>query len=990
MSKARMKNRTLMLILIPIMAVVLVGMIVGNYYALIWNTVISRHFNQQTYRTELIDESVEIDDEWFKKDYATEAELTAASGKVAQDIEAEGLVLLKNDGALPIATSAANKAKVSLFSVSSVDMVYGGTGSGSIDASTAPTLKDALEKSNVSVNDELWSFYKAKNETYKRSSPNWRGGQFAINEVPWSEMTDGVKNSFANFNDAAIVVIARSGGEGSDLTAQNFGETKNVEGNKGSYLELSVQEAEMLEEVNKAFSEIIVLINANNAMELGWLNDYPNIKAAMWIGGVGQTGLYAVAEAIVGTVNPSGRLVDTYAYDADSAPAAVNAGANFWIENKPASAGYANEADQYIMEAEGIYVGYRYYETRYEDVVLARNNVGAFDYAKTVMYPFGYGLSYTEFEYSDFAVERSGENFTVSVKVTNKGTKAGKHTVQVYGQSEYTQYDIDNKIEKAAVELMGFAKTAMLEPNASETVKVSVAKKQFACYDYTNAKTYVLDAGTHYITVGKDAHDAVNNILAAKGKKSENGMTADGNASMAYSWKQNSLDKKTYSEDDKTETEITNRFDKANIQNFSDGKDCEYLSRNDWNGTYPTAFADRTDEKGEKYKTFSAEMIAALAPPYTEDKESFTMPTVAASKVKGLNLATLMGIDYDSDAWDDFLDQLTAEQMLKLVRMNGYGNPEDPDLGVPATVAKDGPAGISATLVGGARGMAYPTEVVIASTFNTELAEKMGVAVGNDALYAGVDAWYAPAMNIHRNAYAGRNFEYYSEDPFISGKIGAAEVKGAQSKGLFCYVKHFALNDTEGVIDATNGIKGSKDGVSTFNNEQAVREIYLRPFEYAVKEGGATGIMNAFNRIGTVWCGHHSGLQQDVLRGEWGFIGGIITDNAGLPNYMDIKAGLQAGTDLWMNNNETRYLIDGYESDPQIMTYLRNATHNLLYTMVNSAAMNGLSPNSRIISIIPLWERWLIVLDVFVGLLIAAGVVWIVLRCLKHPDSKEE
>ena len=282
-------------------------------------------------------------------------------------------------------------------------MVYGGTGSGSIDASTAPTLKDALEKSNVSVNDELWSFYKAKNETYKRSSPNWRGGQFAINEVPWSEMTDGVKNSFANFNDAAIVVIARSGGEGSDLTAQNFGETKNVEGNKGSYLELSVQEAEMLEEVNKAFSEIIVLINANNAMELGWLNDYPNIKAAMWIGGVGQTGLYAVAEAIVGTVNPSGRLVDTYAYDADSAPAAVNAGANFWIENKPASAGYANEADQYIMEAEGIYVGYRYYETRYEDVVLARYNVGACDYAKTVMYPFGYGLFYTEFEYSDFA-----------------------------------------------------------------------------------------------------------------------------------------------------------------------------------------------------------------------------------------------------------------------------------------------------------------------------------------------------------------------------------------------------------------------------------------------------------------------------------------------------------------------------------------------------------------------------------------------------------
>ncbi|HIV63603.1 MAG TPA: hypothetical protein H9693_02440 [Firmicutes bacterium] len=274
----------------------------------------------------------------------------------------------------------------------------------------------------------------------------------------------------------------------------------------------------------------------------------------------------------------------------------------------------------------------------------------------------------------------------------------------------------------------------------------------------------------------------------------------------------------------------------------------------------------------------------------------------------------------------------------------------------------------------------------MASTWNVELANEMGVAVGNDAMYANVQAWYAPAMNTHRTPYSGRNFEYYSEDGFLGGRIGASVVAGAQSKSLVCYIKHFALNDTEGVIDATNDIMGSKDGISTFATEQAIREIYLTPFEHAVKDGGATGVMNAFNRIGTTWCGHHSNLQQNVLRGEWGFIGCIITDNAGLEAYMDIKAGLQAGTDLWMNSSESRYIIDGYASDPQIMTYVRNASHNILYSVANSVAMNGLSSNSRVVSIIPLWNVWLIWLDIVVGLICAAGIVWIVVRCKRHPE----
>lgn len=985
MAKKKMKNSTFMLILFPIMAIVVAALIFGNVMANTWSSIISKFFNHDTYKIVQVDGSENTDTEYYKNDFKTEKELNEHNAEVSERIEAEGMVLLKNDDkALPLKSGA----KLSCFSVSSVDMVYGGTGSGSIDTSTAPTLKTALENSGFAVNETLWNFYKGKNsDGYKRSSPNWRGGQFSINEVPWKDVSSATSSSFSEYDDAAIVVIARSGGEGSDLTAQNFGETKGVEGNKGSYLELSVEEKDMLEAVNKQFDKVIVLVNANNALELGWLNDYENIKAALWVGGVGQTGMYAIGKALKGDVVPSGRLVDTYAYDADSAPAAQNAGANFWIENKPASASYVNEADQYAIYQEGIYVGYRYYETRYEDKVLGRANTGDYDYASTVLYPFGYGISYTEFEYSDFKVSDEGEKFTVSVTVKNVGSYDGKDVVEIYGQSPYTEYDVTNGVEKSAVELVGFAKTGVIKQGQSETVSVTVNKEQFASYDYKNAKTYILDAGDYYITLGENAHDAVNNILAAKGKGVSDGMTAARNASLTYKWSNRSFDDTTYSTDSTTGTKITNRFDKADLKSYSDGANFNYLTRNNWTGTFPKAFADRTDEKGEKYKTFSQQLIDDLAPSYNEDKDSYEMPKTATVTKEGLNLATLIGEAYDSDAWNDFLDNLTPESMLTTVRMGGYGNPENTDLNVPATTAKDGPAGISATLIGGTKGMAYPTEVVIASTWNVEIAKEMGVAVGNDAMFANVQAWYAPAMNTHRTAYAGRNFEYYSEDGFLGGKIGAATVAGAQSKGLICYVKHFALNDGEGVIDATNGIKGSKDGISTFSNEQAIREIYLKPFEYAVKEGGCTGIMNAFNRIGTTWCGHHAALQQDVLRGEWGFLGCIITDNAGLPNYMAIKEGLQAGTDLWMNNNDTRYLIDGYESDPQIMTYLRESAHHVLYAISNSVAMNGLSSNTKIVHIMPIWQYWVIAIDVVVGLLVVAGIVWTVIRVRKNKED---
>lgn len=667
MKKKRMSNKTFRRITIPVMAVVLAALIVGNVAAYSYRGLISTHFNHDTFK--IVETGEDVDSNYFPCDFSSEEELNEHNGQVAQNIESEGLVLLENNGGLPL-----NKGdKVSVFSVSSVNIVYGGAGSGSVDTSTAPTLKTALEKSGLSVNPTLWDFYTKKSEDgYQRSAPNWRGGKFSINEVPWADVASAAQSSFDEYSDAAIVVISRSGGEGSDLTAVNFAETAGVADNSGNYLELSTEEADMLKAVNDQFDDVVVVLNANNAMELGWLSQYPNIKAAIWAGGVGQTGLYAIADALVGDVVPSGRLVDTYAADANSSPAAQNAGTNFWIEN-----GFSNESDQYIVYEEGIYVGYRYYETRYEDVVLGQGNAGDYDYASEVIYPFGYGLSYTTFDYSDFSLTQNGDTFTAKVKVTNTGdTYSGKEVVQLYAQSPYTDYDRENNVEKASVELVGFAKTDVLKPGESQVVEIQVDKESLKSYDYTNAKTYILDAGDYYFAVGHDAHDALNNILAAKGKTVADGMTAEGDSTMTAEWNNAALDTKTYAVDSTTGTEISNKFDYANIANYDEYSDTKYLTRNDWVGTFPTAFCTRVDETtGEKYITFPQEIIDALYPQYTEDKDAYTMPVTGEENTENLTLAHYRDTMFDDDSWNDILNVISADDLAYMVRMGGYGTP---------------------------------------------------------------------------------------------------------------------------------------------------------------------------------------------------------------------------------------------------------------------------------------------------------------------------
>ncbi len=880
--------------------------------------------------------------------------------ETCERLVAEGLVLLKNeDGALPLGK---DEKKVALLGQNSVDFVYGGAGSGSVSIDNAPTLKGVLEDNGFTVNSALWDFYvSGAGKSYRKQVPDSSGrGDFAVNEVPQSVYTDAVKSSLDG-DDVGIVVLGRNGGESADIPTTPL---------KSGYLYLEpdADELALVSMACEKFDKVILLVNANNPMELGLLDDpaYANVKAALWVGGVGQEGMRAIGEVLCGKVNPSGRLVDTYAYDSLSAPANANLG-SFDITNGDEVTDYAGNASHYMVYQEGVYVGYRYYETRYEDVVLGRENAGDFDYEEQVQFPFGYGLSYTTFDWSGFEVTESEDAFTVSVTVTNGGDVAGKEVVQVYMQSPYTDYYRQNGVEKPAAELAGFAKTGELQPGADETVTITVQKEQMKAYDAKTAKTYVVDAGDYYIAAGRNVHDALNNILAAKGAD------VQGDAGMTYKYTQAERDAVTYSRSTQTGYPVTNRFDDADVNYY---EDITYLTRSDWEGSMPEqAFAGGSWEVPQ-------EMIDDLnwyrADEVINDPGA-EMPSFGSTATE-LKLKDMTEADYDDERWDTLLSQLSWSQMTRLVRMGGYSTIQIDAIGLPATQDKDGPSGISGTLVGGASTMAWPVEVVMASTWNVELMERMGELIGEDSIGAGVTGWYAPGANIHRSPYSGRNFEYYSEDGYLSGKIGAAEMRGARSRGVIAYMKHFALNDQE-----TN-----RYGGAIFAGEQAIRELYLEPFEYITTEGGANAAMAAMNRIGARWAGAHKGLMTDVLRGEWGFEGMVITDQASVSAmfYQDMISGLWAGTDLWLNTNSSFWKLDEYKDNPTVMANVKRAAKNVVYAITNSNAvqsyagldttgMTGLAP----------WQIALYVLD---GVLGAAAVFGIVVAALSLAAHKKD
>lgn len=579
-------------ILTAVFAILTVVSIVGTNIALSAGQAINIFLKTDTYK--IVDKgNGKEDTTYFESDFDSVEELEENGKKVAEQLHTEGSVLLKNNGVLPLKKDA----KVSTLSHSSVDMVTCGTGAADIDTSNAPTLKEALESRGVSVNSTLWDFYtKGAGKEYVRTpgkeanqeNQSGRAG-WHINEVPASAYTNEVKSSFAQYKDAAIVTISRISGEGSDLAVDEFKDGKNV-------LSLTAEEQDMLKMAKSNFENVIVLINSTNALECDFIdNEEYGIDAVLWIGYTGGWGLNGVADILVGNANPSGRLVDTYCYDNTTTPSMESIYGADYTNYDPkdeehwysVANGQLDGNHHYITYQEGIYVGYRYYETRYEDIVMGTANVGDYDYATTVAYPFGYGLSYTEFEYSDFKAEynKDTDSFDVEVDVTNTGDVAGKEVVQVYFQSPYTEYDKENGIEKAAVELCGFDKTEVLEPGASETVKINVPREELACYDSNNAKTYILDAGDYYLTAAKNAHDAVNNVLAAKGYTKANGMTEDGNTELTFQYNNKELDTKTYSVSSATGEKITNQFESADLSQY--GYEINYLSRSNWTGTWP-------------------------------------------------------------------------------------------------------------------------------------------------------------------------------------------------------------------------------------------------------------------------------------------------------------------------------------------------------------------------------------------------------------------
>ena len=975
-------------VLTVVFVVLLGAAIYGTNFALSSSQAINIFLKTDTYKVVDRGDGTE-DTTYFESEYASQEELEAAGADVAERVHEEGSVLLKNNGVLPLASGA----KVSTLAHSSIDFVTCGTGAADIDTSTAPTLKAALESRGLTVNPTLWDFYATgAGSTYIRTpgklANQTSGGSrdsYTVNEVPLNVYTDDVTGSLAQYNDAAIITISRVAGEGADLAIDGFTDGTNI-------LELTKEEQDLLKMANENFENVIVLINSTNAIECDFVDDpVYGVDAVLWVGYTGEWGLNGVADILVGNANPSGRLVDTYCYDNTTAPAMVGIYAQNYTNYNPEDAtkwfdvynGQLDGNHAYITYQEGIYVGYRYYETRYEDVVMGTANVGNYDYASTVKYPFGYGLSYTTFEYSDFAAEydKATDSFNVSVKVTNTGDVAGKEVVQVYFQSPYTDYDKENGIEKASIELCGFDKTAELAPGASETITVNVPREELAAYDEKAAQTYVLDAGDYYLTVGKDAHDALNNVLAAKGYTTANGMTADGNAEFTFLYNNEKLDTETYSVSSATGEKITNQLQSADLSQY--GYDVTYLSRNNWVGTWPSVMELEATDQMFADGLYMYQTYKGIEGSTTE------MPTMGASN--GLTLAMMIGKDYDDPAWDDLLDQATFEEMAVLIGQGYHNTAVMPSVGKPATVDDNGPQGFTQSLTGVAVSItAYSDENIMAATYNTDLIEEMGECLGEDCMELGASGLYGPAMNIHRHAYCGRNFEYYSEDPFLSGAIAAAETKGIQSKGVYVYLKHFALNDNETMCRC----------ISTWANEQAIREIYLEPFEMAIVDGDAHAVMNAFARVGVVWSGAHKGLMTNILRGEWGMDGFALTDFSGNSQFaqygimmksFDVAHGLLGGTDSWDSSavQWTDDLNNLYKNDPDIVAAMRESTHRILYTVANSNAMNGLSSSQEVVAVTPWWQTALYAVCGVVAALAVLSAVMTVRAVKKSKAAKE-
>ena len=821
---------------------------------------------------------------------------TAAAGKqLSSDIGDEGVVLLKNqDGTLPL-----TEKKLNVFGWASTNPCYGGTGSGGVDSSQSISLLAGLENAGFELNTELSDFYTDYNTVRETGSldgnTNWTLPEPSADSYT-AEMMDNAKA----FSDTALIVIARIGGEGDDLPT-DMSTVKYITDEPGmahegdfvagqTYLELSKTERDLVDLVTSNFDNVIVLYNGANAFELGWVDEYENIRGVVTVAGPGQDGFGSLGRVLSGEVNPSGRLADTYVYDLTKTYNFNNIG-SFLYDNTQEFAD--KDTDLYnlvsfVNYTEGIYVGYKFYETAAVE--------GLIDYDTTVQYPFGYGLSYTTFDQkmSDLQVSEDG-SVSFDVTVTNTGDVAGKDVVEVYFTPPYT----NGGIEKAEVNLLDFGKTGLLDPGASETLTFTFNEEDLASYDDLVNRAYVLEKGTYNISIRSDSHTVLDSRDFVK------------DSTVVY---------------DQDNPRSTDQIAATNV--FDDARgNVTYLSRADHFANYaeataaPASYSMPDDVKAVFLNNDTYN-------PEDNNNPDDVMPTTGASN--GVMLADLAGKDYDDPLWNDLLDELTVEDMGTLIAKAGFSTIEIPSIGKVATNEIDGPSGLHSFFNPNMKGYSYPAPTTLACTWNKELAHRLGELIGTEASEVGVNGWYGPAMNIHRSAFSGRNFEYYSEDAQLSGEMAAQTVAAAQERGVYCFLKHFALNDQE--LNRNNQL-------CVWANEQAIREIYLKAFELPVKEGHATAAMAAFNYIGHEWAGGSSALMKTVLRQEWGFHGMVLTDAAldGY-NYINGDQAIRNGTDAILNPDLVEETSVHDQTSATSVLAVRDASHNILYAVANSNA----------------------------------------------------
>ena len=844
--------------------------------------------------------------QYFETEYSDPEELAQESAELGLRIQREGIVLLRNeDGALPLSKGAS----VSVFGKSAVSPVYIRTDA----AEGSVSFKEALEQQKIRVNDKLWNFID-------------RGGR--------NNFSASVEKSMEEYAEAAVIVIGRGSG-GRDLYEPAYsqaeeGEEAVVTG--AAALQLTQEERDLLAYAGERFDRIIVVLNTENPMEMGFLDEF-GIDACLWTGALGQGGMQAVAEVLSGSVNPSGRLPDTFVYNSLSAPAAANLG-DYTIKNSEEEFG-----DKYLVYTEGIYVGYRYYETRYEDAVLGTSSGAPFSYGAEVAFPFGFGLSYTDFEIRNMKMELGKKGYEVTAEVHNTGGRAGREVVQFYIQKPYSQYASKNGLEVPAVELVGFSKTAEIEPGESARVKIVIPEESFKSFDAGGKGTYIIDGGTYLVTAAQNAHAAVNNILMYKSKGGSPAFTGTGDGGLVEK-AELVRDYKTYAESAQTGEGVSRRFKEADPAAYD--SDYRALTRSLWGSTWPGTW------KGGSFSAPSS--FQELLKVNSKDDGGASSPVYNTSHgEKNAGLAQLRETEFDDYRWNALLDQLTWRETYSIVRKGGgVVNEVISCISPQALISGDG-AGLR-TGSDRTKGFVCPSATVLAATWNTDLLTQMGQLVGEEALHAGISFWKIPSLNLHRTTMGGANAESFSEDSCLTGKMAAALCRGLGGKGVIPVLGRLVLADQE-----TN-----YTGVVVMANEQAIRELYLRPFEIALTEGGSgmKAVMAGMNRVGPRWCGGHSGLLTGVLRSEWGFNGIVMTDTITekTDSYADILEGLEAGTDLWQNTSNNCYKLRGGQLTYGVRTRFRTAAGRILQSVSRSNAMNGIGKKTTLEYKSPGWK----------------------------------